>query len=919
MKRFKSKLNVFRFICFVAYILCAVVLIVESCLNGEASSSQSNIVGGSLADIFNDLSGDQTKVVQPTQLNIENKKAIVNVGDSYQLNIKILPEDATYQSVIYSSSNENIATISNEGIVKFIQQGEVTLSAINAKYTTIKDCFNVEVKNVEATDIECFILNAEKKENNVYAVYLSKTDYYIHTNIIPENTTFKKITYSTNKEDFLTISESGKITPLQYSKNEITEITINVGKIKKILSVIIEMDIIPLENIVLDQYNYEIYPTQIVTPKISFYPNNATFKEYQLISSNPSIVTITSSSFKGVKAGTAKITIQSMEYENVKAEINLTVLSQPDLMDFKASFVSSVYVGTSNKININDIQPKYANTSSIVYESLNPAIAEVDSKGNVKAISAGMTTINIKDKKQIFSEKQVTVKVIERDSTNLDYTTDFDIGYLQGQQPVIYTNQEIDLKDYFEVSKFYCVEGHETTNKEMVYSLADSYQNKATLTQSLLKVNLPGEIQIHITHKASNITKSVTLIALDDFTIEFIHYESMIQEMIVGNSLQLTIKDEINALQTYLVQLDNSKIASLSKMNDYDYTLTALTNGEVYLSFIPCYDNVPYIELKKDLIIQINHRYISYIDFLVYNQKTKEDIVLTNNHFEMFMNDSMLIKPTVDPLSTIHEFVFESSREDILSISAKGELIPHKTGEVQISLKDKYTNLEQTFNVKIRNKVVLDSENNIIFKGNDAQYDASTNTYSLTNGYSGSIMLNFSKESTYKEVIYSSSNENIISIGKDGKLSPNKEGKAVLTLTCDDGMSSPIIIQVNVEVKRQNVIKDINSFLLKVRKSLGHFGAFMILGVFSTLAYMLYWDKKKWFFSIPINFAMGFGLGVLTEFIQTFVPGRSGLYSDVIIDFSGFLCSSLFITLLILSIYTIHYFKRKKSQSINEK
>ena len=91
-----------------------------------------------------------------------------------------------------------------------------------------------------------------------------------------------------------------------------------------------------------------------------------------------------------------------------------------------------------------------------------------------------------------------------------------------------------------------------------------------------------------------------------------------------------------------------------------------------------------------------------------------------------------------------------------------------------------------------------------------------------------------------------------------------------------------------------------------MRKAIGHFGAFLVLGIFSTFTYMLYIKRKKWDNVIIINMVQGFILAALTEYIQTFVPGRSGLLSDVLIDYLGFLISFIILTILI-----IRYYKKK--------
>ena len=69
----KRKAGFWAYFSLLAYLVCIVVLVVEAAMNGSASANQSNAVGGTLADIWNDVKGDQTVAVAPTDLNIKNK------------------------------------------------------------------------------------------------------------------------------------------------------------------------------------------------------------------------------------------------------------------------------------------------------------------------------------------------------------------------------------------------------------------------------------------------------------------------------------------------------------------------------------------------------------------------------------------------------------------------------------------------------------------------------------------------------------------------------------------------------------------------------------------------------------------------------------------------------------------------------
>ena len=86
-------------------------------------------------------------------------------------------------------------------------------------------------------------------------------------------------------------------------------------------------------------------------------------------------------------------------------------------------------------------------------------------------------------------------------------------------------------------------------------------------------------------------------------------------------------------------------------------------------------------------------------------------------------------------------------------------------------------------------------------------------------------------------------------------------------------------------------VTDREAFHAVFRKVVGHFLLFGGSGLFTTLAMMMldkFYDKFKWKILL---FSAGFGLTValISELIQYFVPGRTGVMTDVFIDFSGYL------------------------------
>ena len=110
-----------------------------------------------------------------------------------------------------------------------------------------------------------------------------------------------------------------------------------------------------------------------------------------------------------------------------------------------------------------------------------------------------------------------------------------------------------------------------------------------------------------------------------------------------------------------------------------------------------------------------------------------------------------------------------------------------------------------------------------------------------------------------------------------------------------------------------NAINDgnIDTFTHVIRKLIGHFGLFVISGLTTSTSIYLWFKPQKWnklYRFCYVSLLFGFFLASLTEFIQTFIPNRSGEFTDVLIDFSGFL---LGFSLILLIIYLFYRHKRR--------
>ena len=107
-------------------------------------------------------------------------------------------------------------------------------------------------------------------------------------------------------------------------------------------------------------------------------------------------------------------------------------------------------------------------------------------------------------------------------------------------------------------------------------------------------------------------------------------------------------------------------------------------------------------------------------------------------------------------------------------------------------------------------------------------------------------------------------------------------------------------------------IKDHAAFHSAIRKLIGHFSLFGLSGLFTTLTFVMndfLMEKLKWK-NIIIILLFGLVLALVSELIQYFVPGRYGVLTDVLIDYSGYIIFSGIVYLT----YTLIILKNQKSK-----
>lgn len=153
-------------------------------------------------------------VIRATGVHITNKTDVLYIGEKYQLEALVQPENATYKTVQYKSSNERIATVDENGVVEALSTG-TTQIAVCDRDRKCYDSFilHVRIKNVESIELD---------DNEIELV--KGQSYILEAAVLPLDASYREVEWESSNPDVAEV-EAGNIKALSVGTAEIVAIT----------------------------------------------------------------------------------------------------------------------------------------------------------------------------------------------------------------------------------------------------------------------------------------------------------------------------------------------------------------------------------------------------------------------------------------------------------------------------------------------------------------------------------------------------------------------------------------------------------------------------------------------------------------------------------------------------------------------
>ena len=357
--------------------------------------------------------------VKVSRISLNKTTASVTKGKTLQLTATVAPGNATNKEVKWSTSNKNVATVSENGLVTAVGGGDATITCTAQDGSGVKAICKVTV-TVPVSGIQLSQTSAELTVGDTLT--LIKTIY-------PSDATNRAVTWTSSSDAVASVDSNGKITAKTAGSAVITCKSVSDNSVVGICNVTVKAKVqtpteIKVSTISLNKTTASVTKGKTLQLTATVTPGNATNQKVKWSTSNKNVATVSENGLVTAKsAGTATITCTAQDGSNVKATCKVTVTVP--VSGIQLSQTSAALTVGDTLTLTKTIYPSDATNQAVTWTSSSDAVASVDSNGKITAKTAGSAVITCKSvsDNSVVGICNVTVKAKVQTPTEIKVST----------------------------------------------------------------------------------------------------------------------------------------------------------------------------------------------------------------------------------------------------------------------------------------------------------------------------------------------------------------------------------------------------------------------------------------------------------------------------------------------------------------
>ena len=345
---------------------------------GEATITATTVDGSN-------LSVSCTVTVVPTlaeSIALDKTEISLEATETATLVATILPELTTDKSVEWSSSDESVAVVDDNGVVTAISVGDAIITATVTDGSGVSATCQVTVIPTMAVSIELDKTEASIEE---------KSELQLTATILPEYATNKEVAWSSSDMWIASVDENGLVRAYSVGEAVITATTIDGSNLSASCKVTVVSSL--AQSITLDKTEVSLKATETATLVATVLPETTFNKSVEWKSSDKAVAVVDENGVvTAVAVGEAVITATTVDGSNLSASCKVTVI--PTLAVSIELDQTEASVKEKSDLQLTaTILPEHTTNKEVAWSSSDKWVATVDNTGLVTIHSAGEVII----------------------------------------------------------------------------------------------------------------------------------------------------------------------------------------------------------------------------------------------------------------------------------------------------------------------------------------------------------------------------------------------------------------------------------------------------------------------------------------------------------------------------------------------
>ena len=323
-------------------------------------------------------------IQQTSRITLTAEEKTVPVGGTITLTPVFSPEEATFKQVVWTSGDERIATVDENGVVTGHKRGNARIMATASDGSNVRANLNIQVTQLP----EAIELN--EKEITVDA----GRNLMLRATVLPQDTNDKNVIWSSSDESIATVNNQGRVNGIALGECEVICTSKATGEVQAKAVVHVQQ---PVKNIVFGEAPV-VYAGETAQLSWSVEPANASNPALQFRSDNERVLKVSEDgTITGMGFGETWVNAVSTDGTNRGARLKVKVYQHVTGVQMKRS-IAYIDIGQTNTTGA-VLEPRNASNNRMTWEIADPSVASIEPlkkephRLKITGLRAGETTL----------------------------------------------------------------------------------------------------------------------------------------------------------------------------------------------------------------------------------------------------------------------------------------------------------------------------------------------------------------------------------------------------------------------------------------------------------------------------------------------------------------------------------------------